>query len=517
MTENIARSVKKSDFTEQASVPAGSTFDYVYNGTNYKITYADMVAAFGTVGTLSQLGDSLQTPILKQTGAINEIRNLEDGAGVKASISANGGAQLDHNFTVDDTGVPIMLNPAVASPTLVSLVAGSGMNVSASGDTIQIAISATPASTKTVIVNELTDLPAASLGVRTLADDTLYFFTNDLSTADRFVLGSHTVIAAGDCQNVQLTYTGVGTMFTFTNVTVKIISIALECASGTLIAGTAATDKEFFLENCKIEDVDTFGSLSGFKDIVIANTDIEEVSTGGLTLAGSNEIMNIRDNIINHTGGTLFDLGTATFDGISILNNAVALGAGTTMLSGAASSANLNTGGLATVWNNKEYGAGTALSTISEDDTFWNFQGNNSIPDSITSILSTQAGSTVTIAGTDTPVIIGATWTSTHTSRFTGTAGGRFTYIGKGAHVSINVVISAELDSGEKNCTFYIFKNGSEVTASGIQRALKSGDAGSISLVWQENMATDDYLELFVENNENTEDVIIHKVILGIS
>ncbi len=137
---NIARDRKKSNFSAQTVIPSGATFDFVYNGTNYKITVEDMIAAFGTVGTLSQLGDAAETPILKQTGTLNEIRNLEDGSGVKASISADGGAQLDHNFSNGSGGTDVISGITETAPVVKNIIGGTGITITDDDNGITISL-----------------------------------------------------------------------------------------------------------------------------------------------------------------------------------------------------------------------------------------------------------------------------------------------------------------------------------------------------------------------------------------
>lgn len=517
---NVPRDIKKSQFIQESTIPAGATFDFVYNGTNYKIPIEDMVTAFGTTGTLSQLGDPAQTPILNVNGTDNEIRNLEDGSGVKASISPLGGAQLDHNFQQDATGAEIVKNITSASPIFRSLVAGSGISVGVQNGYIQIALSATPAATKTVIVNELADFPTAVAGVITLEADTMYFVTNDIETSSRFVAGLNSTLAGSDGALINLVYTGSGTMFTSTNVAFKLKDLRITCASGTLIESTCASGSALIqIIRCIFPECDVVGSFGGCFALDLENCSFLDIKTDGLSFTGNTTVININAVIAYINGGTLLDLGTATVSALSLGTTFITAAAGTTVLSGLADSGNINAGGLATVFNVRSSGTGTALSGIGPDDIRWEFLLNSTIPNSINSILATNAGNTVTIAATDTPVIIGATWALDHENRFEGTAGGRFTYLGKGAHVNITATITAELDGTptDRDCTFYVFKNGVEVTSSGVQRTMVTGSPGNLSLIWQEDLETNDYLELFVENNDSTEDIIINNAILGIN
>ena len=129
-----AQGRKKSEFVQQSTVLANSYLDYVVNGTNYKIAYNDFVTGLGVTGTIVQEGAVTGTAILDVDGTINQIRNLESGSGIVTSVSAENGAKISHNFTANAEGLPILLNTTAASPTIASIVAGSGISVTAVND-----------------------------------------------------------------------------------------------------------------------------------------------------------------------------------------------------------------------------------------------------------------------------------------------------------------------------------------------------------------------------------------------
>jgi hypothetical protein len=133
-----AYGVKQSDFTAQTSIPSGSFLGFFANGYNYKISYTNFLSGLGVTGTIVQDGAVTGTPVLDVQGTVNNIRNLEDGAGIVTNVSAENGIEIAHNFTVDTTGEPLMLNISDPSPTFVSLVAGSGINLTTVGETIEI-------------------------------------------------------------------------------------------------------------------------------------------------------------------------------------------------------------------------------------------------------------------------------------------------------------------------------------------------------------------------------------------
>ena len=126
-----AQGRKKSEFVQQGTVLANSYLDYVVNGSNYKISYDNFVANLGVTGSIIQTGAVTGAPVLDVDGSVNKIRNIESGSGVNANVSAQNGIVLSHNFTANADGLPILLNTTAASPTIASIVAGSGISVAA--------------------------------------------------------------------------------------------------------------------------------------------------------------------------------------------------------------------------------------------------------------------------------------------------------------------------------------------------------------------------------------------------
>ena len=130
--------VKQSDFTQQTSIISGSFLGFFANGYNYKISYDNFLGGLGVTGSIDEDGAVTGTPVLDIQGTVNYIRNLEDGSGIVTNVSAENGITIAHNFTVNTTGEPLMQDIASASPTFVSLVGGTGIAVTTSGDTIEI-------------------------------------------------------------------------------------------------------------------------------------------------------------------------------------------------------------------------------------------------------------------------------------------------------------------------------------------------------------------------------------------
>ena len=134
-----AQGRKKSQFTQQSTVLANSYLDYFVNGTNYKIAYNDFVTGLGVTGTIVQDGAVTGAAVLDVDGSVNKIRNIENGSGVSANISAENGIKLSHNFVNDGTGTPLFLSTTADQPVFASLVAGNGISLTSTDNYVTIA------------------------------------------------------------------------------------------------------------------------------------------------------------------------------------------------------------------------------------------------------------------------------------------------------------------------------------------------------------------------------------------
>ena len=152
---------KKSNFPAQSGILAGAELDYFVSGVNYRIAYTDFLAALGVTGTIEQDGAATGTPILDKAGLVNNIRNLENGPGVKASVSPENGVILEHNILAGVGGVALFADRAELTPVIKNLIAGAGITVSASDGAVTIAATAGLPTSDVIIVNSIADLPAA--------------------------------------------------------------------------------------------------------------------------------------------------------------------------------------------------------------------------------------------------------------------------------------------------------------------------------------------------------------------
>jgi len=327
---------------------------------------------------------------------------------------------------------------------------------------------------KQVVVNALSDFPAPVSSVITLADSTQYLIGNSLSLGtNELVMGNDCAVTGIDSVSVTLTYTGTADMFTITNKRARINRLTISCASGRVINFSDNTDTIFRMVDCTVQ-CSTFGlfNSSGANGTTTRFTNVSPsaITSSGVTLTGDWNTWLWEKSAVNMQGGTLFNFGSATFDAILLDVILANLNAGTTLISGAAASANINAGGTAVVTRMLTQGAGTILSTISVDDALWNFFHNDDIADTRPDgLLSMQGNATETIiAVAGTPVLVAGTWVVERTSQFTGTTAGRLTYNGgKDATLPISGAFTVEPASGGAvNISIEVAVNGSVIPNS---------------------------------------------------
>lgn len=374
-----------------------------------------------------------------------------------------------------------------------------------------------------VIINVLSDFPAEVGGVITLAASTLYRVSDDISIGDnRFVLSQDSVIDGLDSSVASLTYTGSGDMFTASNTANKITRVTLDAPSGRLfnISGTGGGLFQFV--DATVDSCDRAGIFTALAAFQLVNVAYNDIKTDGHTFAGAFNIFTSQTNLSFVNGGSLFDLGAATFNAFDIDKSFVSLAAATKMLTGAASSANINTGNVGSVTGTRIFGAGASapLSGVNPDDIRWIFLGNDEISDTNPDgLLSLNANGTDTvIAAVNTPVLVAGTWVVEGTSFFTGTTAGRLTYNGeRDLSVPIDIVTTITSASGtNKDITTYLALNGAIIANSGKTSRVGASDPRNTSVPWQLTLTTTDFVEVFVENNTDGIDLLVVDAVLRI-
>jgi len=497
------------------------------NGTTYKVTFADIIAALGTTGALESISPVGANPVLSGVAPNYQIRGIQAGAGLAGSITAQDAIRLIlqvGNAGNAADGEPLIVNSASKTVNWRRLKAGNGIKIDQDGNKLVITNSEIAQASNTVIVSVLTDLPSAVTGVIALADNTDYLFVASFASPSRFTMGNNTIVRSVDPRAVTLTYTGNQTMFTCGEGNQVIKDISLSCPTGKLFSNNLTTSGEFVMRWVRVVECLAIGDLS--KNLVGLYNLIFENVTGSLGFVyqdGINKRLVMNQVTVLESGNATFkflDLGSAVFKSLSI-NLIELLGtAGTQIfIKGQAGSANLADESFGYVSLVQTIGGMVGLSGIVYGDSGWEFRQVDNIQNSNAQALTTLNATAVTnIVTQNVPVVINGVFTDQNSDYMTVSAAGRITLNERRPKdVNVSVVISGKPTSGISTFTFYIAKNGVTIPASGISREIASSDLGVVSLTWMVDMDTNDYIEVFVDNNTGTTDFEAQKLIFKAS
>jgi len=128
-------------------------------------------------------------------------------------------------------------------------------------------------------------------------------------------------------------------------------------------------------------------------------------------------------------------------------------------------------------------------------------------------IVTMQANSTATtINGTAAPVLAAGTWVGGDTENFSASTGGRLTYTGAETlklSVDASVTFRRAVGAGETDVSVALAHNGSVFAASKRVTSCSDSVKASVSLPYHIEMAQNDYIELYVANEESADDITV--------
>lgn len=368
------------------------------------------------------------------------------------------------------------------------------------------------------VINVLSDLPDPIDGVITLEDNLVYIFGANINIGtDRIGVGRNNVITSNNAADPLLTYTGSGTMFTGIDKTVTFRNIFLDCPSAQVFSFSATTlGFIFFIDTVVIKSCTKFATFDDLSTLDIINTGIISAEDGITVLGNTNwNVFSIVKLSFRTTSATFIGIDFGTSLHITLeLNDFIVTGVpGTIGLKGEANSANLKVNSLGTVTTGEFIGGITPLSGITLTDIRWRFNLNSGLSDSkVSAIVSIENNATETVIGTvDTPVKMVGVWLAESLSNFVADGTGRLTYKGERNEIlSIDSVLTLLMAAGgaDKQVSGFIAINGSVITTTKRQGTASVSKAAPLGMIWEHVFVIDDFVELFVEGNTDTTNII---------
>lgn len=364
-----------------------------------------------------------------------------------------------------------------------------------------------------VFVSSVSDLPTASGGVITLADNITYFFTTEVDLlGSRFVCGVNTTILGASSENCSIKSTGLtGTALITSVYSLPIRNITIEADVALNLDGDGTTTAlDWFGVN--FTDCATVGTIKDYSNFIMADSAF--LNSGNLTFDGTIGTVGFSQCLFDVNGtNTAFILpSTLTISRrFRIIYSSFVVGTGQTALN-VNTSATIPTEGyiLDTV---NFAGGGTYNTGVQYDDNkalFVNCKGiNNS--DSIANYYMSDNATVTNVITVSTPLkIAGTTTANSINQKFTHT-NNRATYTGAiNRNFKVTATVSVTSASANDQIGFYIAKNGTVITESEMYVTTNaSARAESVTIQTITSLITNDYVETWVENDTDASDVTV--------
>lgn len=365
-----------------------------------------------------------------------------------------------------------------------------------------------------VLVKSASDLPAPVSGVITLAPGTLYEINGTIVVSDKIDINGCSVTGS-DPLNDKLVYTGTGELFTGSGAG-NLRLLTLVASTGKVFnLNAGGADKNFVVQNCYILGCNTVGTIQGYGGTVYFGTVAYFSNQNGVTFTNNTNVL-LNNMLWDASNYNAYETFTGTFNAIQILggdryanasNSATALN-----ISGITS---LSVGSLKVVLflGTGTYVAGSFTNAWEVEAT-----GLNTEKDDVASgnIYITGSASTV-FSAINTPVKLAGTTTAASLFRTTSPANNRMTYTGaKTRRFQVMGTLSMTAAGSNKNFSFYIAKNGVILPESKQWLRLNaSSDRDCVSLSCTVQLAPNDYIEVWVENNSDATAIIVESLNLS--
>ncbi len=364
---------------------------------------------------------------------------------------------------------------------------------------------------KLVYVYSLADLPTPSGSAITLDANSMYIFKGIVNITPYYLELNGANLRGIDPARDGVASAVAGAILRSTNVSVFMQDVVVIPLSGSTKAydfkdGTGTKFCNLFSGNSVVEvGIPSLGvgQISGFKAVTIVknywNTKdgVKVTGTMGKFACAFTFITNVT------SGAGIEFLGALVIDDIDLSNNyfiysgqsGVKLNAGATVDRGR-------------MTTNMFRGVGSPLNGLTSYDPGWKMLQNTNIPDTrVYGYIYMNANATTTnTSPTNTYVKVAGTTTSTSLLKISSPASNRLTYLGREPIVaSVDILVSGQAPANSADFTIAIYKNGSIITGPVMSTGtMTNNQAFSLILNREVDMATNDYVEVFIKTTTGT-------------
>jgi hypothetical protein len=363
-----------------------------------------------------------------------------------------------------------------------------------------------------IFVNSKSDLPTASSGIITLGDSITYFFTAIVDLlGDRLVCGLNTVILGASSENCYIKSTGLSSS---TALITSVYSLPIRNISFThgkvfnLDGDGTTTAIDWFGIN--FVDCTTIGTIKDYTNFVMGDSAF--LNSSGMTFDGSIGTIAFGNCLFDtSTGGTAITLAST----LTVSRRFRIIYSSFVTLSGETA---LNVSASATISDERYIldtvnfsGGGTYISGVTQTSNKSLFTNCVGIANTTTRGFYYMVNNT-----TDTPIgvvnvnvwkkALGTTTADSNNSKFTH-SNNRLTYSGA-FNTSFLVTVNTAVRAGasNQNISIGIAKNGTILPNSEMTiRTSTSNQEHPGSTQYQIDLITNDYVELFVKNSQQTD------------
>lgn len=423
---------------------------------------------------------------------------------------------------------PATTPSSTKSDLFVDVADGIMKHKKANGSIVSLEAGASGGVPNLIPITSVTDFPPAIADVITLPPFTNYQIVGfvNLGTAKLVSAvpgGTHVFVGINQATDILFTL-NTDCMFGFddNNLLIRELSLSapLAASGAAKVTNTAGNEK-----TSNFQMINTFidGGIGGtFTDLATVSSFIPGFvgnATAGFRFFGDFIRIALEDLQLENISGIALDFGTATWDSF-VYSGVYTPSATNTFVSGLANSGNVNAGGEAKITNVRFEGTDApTFVNITVDDIRWRFVGNAEIQDTMEDALLSFSGNTATtvITAINTPVKVNASWTIDRQSFYTCDTTGRAVYDGEAdiitpfdGWITINPAVS------NLTVSVYFAINGIVINTP-LPQSVKSGDPQTIPIGWQASLSNGDFVEMFVENNSNTNNIVVENAIFRLN